>query len=456
MDAGRGQARQGTGKRAGAALAACVVALAATGVAAIAQTNGTRGTLIASPPPRGGAAADAASDNATFSQDNRKVKLMAYDTGASNLVGGDSNGRRDVILFTRSSELQGSLTRVSVGPGGRQANGDSQNASIDGDYKRNPHCVAFESSATNLDPRDRSPDWDVYLRDLRRRKTELISVGNSGARTGVVDGECEFVTYEAGGRIFVRDLEHDKTYPIARGTDPDQQTNGKGVAYERGNQVYYQGYFRKFNKGKSIIKKDGRETLASAGARGAGNGVSANPSMDDNGYYVAFESTATNLCTNLCRGISDDQNGTTSDVYRRTLSGKAPTRDKMQMASFSFAVSEQGNGPSNNPALSGGGEFVVFDSAATNLRPSADIQSADPNGETRDIYLWNFPRERKFGNVSRESRPGPKGEFNGPSVRPAASSRGNYIAFTSAQEGEVGESNGSGIPDIFLRFLGHQ
>jgi hypothetical protein len=443
---------------------ALVAALTATAVlspatAAEAGVNGTRETRIASPP-----GADAASDNTTFSQDNRVARLMAFDSAASNIVAGDGNGRRDVFLFTRSGgfSLAGKLARVSVSTRGREANGDSVKPSIDGDTKRSPHCVTFESRATNLHPDDRSPDTDIFLRDLRRRTTTLVSVGQRNARDAVVDGECEFVTFEASGSVWVRDLEDRKSHRIARGTDPDQQTSGKGVAYVRGGQIYYQAFQKLFNKGNPTVKRTARELLVSRGSSGRGNGPSRNPVMDDNGHYVAFESDATNLCHGLCKGISEDTNGAT-DIFRRTISRKAPTRDTMQMASFSYGNGEvpaQGNGSSNNPAMSGAGENIVFDSEATNLRQSASQaeRNIDPNGPVRDIYYWNFPRKRGYGNVSRESRSGRAlddgGFFNGPSTKPSASSRANFIGFTSGQTGLSGEANGAGILDVFQRFLG--
>jgi hypothetical protein len=184
--------------------------------------------------------------------------------------------------------------------------------------------------------------------------------------------------------------------------------------------------------------------------------------MDDNGYYVAFESLATNLCVALCVGISQDTNGV-SDIFRRTISAEAPTRDRMEMVSYSHGgghVRAQGNGPSNNPAMTGAGENIAFDSEATNLRQSLHIadRNVDPNGRMRDIYYWNFPRGRMSGNVSRESRSGrgldDGGYFNGPSVNPSTSSRANFIGFTSSQTGLSGEANGAGIADTFIRFLG--
>ena len=430
------------------------------------QTNGSRETTIATL-----AAADGRSDNTTFSQDNRMARLMGYDSAATNLVSGDSNGKRDVFVRTRGADeesIAGTTARVSVSTKGSQSNGDSTEPSIDGDTKRSPHCVTFQSTATNLDRADRSSDSDIFLRDLRRHTTTLVSAGSTNARHGVVDGECEFVTYEAGGRVIVRDLEDGKSHTVGRGSSPDQQTSGKGVAYERGGQIYYQAFQKVFNKGNPIVKTMARELLVSAGRSGRGNGRSSNASMDDNGHYVAFESTATNLCPGLCSGVSSDANGAVSDIYRATISSKAPTDDRMQMASYSEgkslptypdALKLQGNGPSNNPAMTGAGENISYDSAATNLRQHSGIKTVDPNGPERDIYYWNFPRKRMYGNVSRESKPGSELTtddrfYNGASTNPASSSRANFIAFTSSETGLSGESNGGDTPDVFMRYLG--
>jgi len=81
--------------------------LAALGVAGVADAQSVRTTSIASP-----ADANGSSDNTTFSQDNRLVRLMAFDSGASNLVPGDGNGRRDVILFSRGG-ASGTSRRAS-------------------------------------------------------------------------------------------------------------------------------------------------------------------------------------------------------------------------------------------------------------------------------------------------------------------------------------------------------
>jgi hypothetical protein len=254
---------------------------------------------------------------------------------------------------------------------------------------------------------------------------------------------------------------------IAQGSNPDMETDGKGVAFESGGQVYYQPFRFEYRRG--FVKLGKRKLVSSTPAGGAGNGTSKNPDMDDLGRYVAFESTATNLCGD-CTGVGGDRNGATSDVFRRTISKEAPTPDRMQMVSYSQGCSSsspgsknvdaQGNGGSFNPSMTGAGENIIFESEATNLKESSGIQVADPNGPVRDIYYWNFPRGRKCGNVSRETRSAEPREsgtgqpLNGNSYTPALSQRANYIGFTSELSGHFGEKNGRGIPDTFIRFLG--
>src|SRR3954453_23773928 len=111
--------------------------------------------------------------------------------------------------------------------------------------------------------------------------------------------------------------------------------------------------------------------------------------------------------------------------------------------------------------MAGAGGNVVFDSHAGKLREWTGMPQADPNGrEIRDVYYWNFPRGRKCGNVSRESRnedvrtSGTGQPYNDNSYNAVASNRANFIGITSEQTGSSGERNGRVIPDVFTRFLG--
>jgi WD40-like Beta Propeller Repeat len=434
-----------------ASIALAALAAATTTTVAGAAVHGTRATAVISRNANG------PSHGGSFSQDGRRVGYYAFTSSASNLVSDDTNGRQDVFVLRRGSSpssLGGALQRASVSSSGEQANGDSSNPSVDGDTNHSPHCVVFQSTASNLSTGARDNASHVFLRNLRSRRTTLVSVGQDGATDPVIDGACEFVTYDVAGTVYLRDLEADRTYRIGAGVQPDQQTDGKGVAYVRDGQVWYQAFQKIYNHGHPKVVQRGGERLVSAGAHGAGNGPSAHPSVSDNGDYIAFESNATNLCENVCHGISQDGNGATTDVFRRTMSHHAATHDRMEMASFSAGVHTQGNGPSNDPVISGSGQFIAFDSAADNLRPSTSIRDVDPNGSIRDVYLWNAPAHKGgVGNVSRESRPGPKGAFNGPSTSPALSSHGNFVAFASSEVGAL-PNDSSALPKVLIRYLG--
>jgi hypothetical protein len=428
---------------------ALAVAIASVGSAAAAAVspavvNGTRTTAVISRNANG------PSNGGSFSQDGRTASLYAFTSAASNLVGGDTNGVSDVFVLHRSG-MGGGIERVSVASNGAQANADSSSPSVDGTNGRSPHCVAFQSNATNLDSDDATPDSDIYVRNLSSDKTKAVAPGMSEAVHPTIDGACQLVSFESGGSVYVARIGGGAPLAIAQGSQPDQETDGRGVTYVRDGQVFYQRYAR----GHHGLVKRGHERLVSAGIHGAGNGPSAHPSVSANGDYIAFESAATNLCSGLCKGISDDRNGATSDVFRRTMSSDAPTNDRMEMASFSYGAHAQGNGPSNDPVISSAGQFVLFDSAATNLRPKSSMVGTDPNGRTRDVFLWNFSLHRDYGNVSRESRPANNGAFSQPSTNPATSSHGNYVAFTCNEGGLTADgAGGRAIPNVFMRFLG--
>lgn len=431
------------------------VAVALVPTTAMAVVVGTRQTGHLTPQSGTGGAPDGNSDNLTFSQDNRVVKFAAFDTSATNLAPGDTNGKRDVILFRRSGgagNLGGAMELASVSSQGIQGNGDSRKPRLDGSARSASHCLVFESESTNLDPRDTTPDTDVFLRDLKTRTTTLASLNDDGTDPDV-DGSCKAVVFSSAGKVMLYDVAKRNLFQIGSGTNPDIQNNGKGAAYERDGQIYYQAFqfINRMKGGKRVFfwTKIGKEQLVSRSKSGApGDGVSANPGMDDNGYYVSFESDATNLCTNACVGISSDTNGV-RDIFRRTLpkrpgaKSSAPTKDFMEMASFSCGaskkgarcqVNQQGNGPSTNAFMTGAGENIVYQSEATNLKESTGIRIADLNGPVSDIYYWNFPRGRMVGNVSRESRTNTSRSndaFDAPATKPAASNRANYIGWTS-------------------------
>lgn len=127
----------------------------------------------------GGAQAGDSSDNPCISPDGTWV---AFDSLASNLVAGDTNGQRDVFLHNR---LTGETTRVSVDSAGVQANFPSSQAAVSDDGR----FVTFKSDASNLVPGDTNGGSDVFRHDRLTGQTVRISVPTGGAQADEASGE---------------------------------------------------------------------------------------------------------------------------------------------------------------------------------------------------------------------------------------------------------------------------
>jgi hypothetical protein len=102
-----------------------------------------------------GAQANSSSTTPSISADGR---FVAFDSVATNLVPGDTNGQTDVFIHDR---VTGTTERMSVATGGTQGNFASDTASISGDGR----IVVFRSDASNLVPGDTNNWGDVFLRD---------------------------------------------------------------------------------------------------------------------------------------------------------------------------------------------------------------------------------------------------------------------------------------------------
>lgn len=223
---------------------ACIgaaVALAIT-AALLAVTPATAGTYGGTPLNisigAGKTAPNGASGEPAVSGDNRKVKLIAYSSFASNLVNGDSNGQRDVFVWHRPGGSvprqlgRGYLERVSVSSKRIQGNGASSDPSVDGSMVNRPHCVAFQSTSTNLTRKDAVPDSDIYVRDLRRNRTVLVSNGLSADATNAdIAGNCKKVVFQAGGKVWWSRVGAGRPKALGRGHSPDYSRDGKSITW---------------------------------------------------------------------------------------------------------------------------------------------------------------------------------------------------------------------------------
>jgi hypothetical protein len=124
----------------------------------------------------GGGQANDASFDPAISADGRYVAFYSF---ASNLVPGDTNGKRDVFVHDRATNA---TTRVSVSSGGFQGNDTSggccQPVSISGDGR----YLAYHSLASNLVAGDTNGFIDSFVHDRLTGRTAIVSLSESGAQ----------------------------------------------------------------------------------------------------------------------------------------------------------------------------------------------------------------------------------------------------------------------------------
>jgi len=169
--------------------------------------------------------------------------------------------------------------------------------------------------------------------------------------------------------------------------------------------------------------------LVTVGLGGAAaNGDSGDASVSADGRFVVFDSTATNLVagdTNAHRDVflRDRQAGTT------VLISKNPT------------TGDIGNGDSLQPFISADGNFVTFESRASNLL------SGDTLG-FKDVFRFNV----QTGALQLVSATNTAGTTfaGGNSGDAGMSSDGRFVAFTSFAA-NLGGVDGNGENDVYLR-----
>src|SRR5439155_2117957 len=96
-------------------------------------------------------------------------RFVAFESDATNLVPGDTNGSMDVFVHDRQT---GVTERVSVDSAGNEANSASRGPTISADGR----FVAFWSWATNLVPGDTNGAVDVFVHDRHSRDTDTASL----------------------------------------------------------------------------------------------------------------------------------------------------------------------------------------------------------------------------------------------------------------------------------------
>ena len=136
-----------------------------------------------------GQPANGPSMNPSISDDGR---FVAFESEATNLVKGDTNGVSDIFVVDRADR---SIRRVSMAPGGKEANGASHRPAISGDGK----WVAFDSEASNLVKGDVNGELDRVVALVPQDTAVLIAAGRPDITADSVGGSDVFIVRLATG-----------------------------------------------------------------------------------------------------------------------------------------------------------------------------------------------------------------------------------------------------------------
>jgi Tol biopolymer transport system component len=426
------------------AVATLVVGTGLAAAAIPARVGGGAVTSLA-PVDRSGHQANGNSLWPAISADGR---FVAFVSRASNLVAGDTNGTWDVFVRDRKAQV---TRRVSVGPGGQQANGRSWEPAISADGR----FVTFESRASNLVVGDTNGSLDVFLRDRKAQVTRRVSVGPGGQQANddtfssapAISADGRFVAFfslasnlvagDTNGHedVFVRDRKAQVTRRVSVGQNGQQANygsfypaisgDGRFVAFESGaTNLVPHGSDRVNVFVRDRIAQVTRQVSVALGGQDS-NSVSFAAAISAHGRFVTFQSAASNL-------VGGDTNNR-QDVFMRDRKAQVTRRVSVG------AGGQQANSGSRGPAISADGRFVTFWSFASNL------VAGDTNG-IQDVFV----RDRKL-QVTRRVSVGPGGQqTNDESFEPAISADGRFVVFASLASNLVaGDTNDH--YDIFVR-----
>lgn len=330
-------------------------------------------------------------------------------------------GGRDTADFVLT--VRDKVHLASVNSSGAQGNGDSgfslppARPAGRPSFSQDGRFVAFESLATNLIANDTNLLRDIFVYDRQNGQMARVSIATGGGES--LGGASQNARMTPDGRFVVFDSF--ATNLVTGDTNATSQGGG-------GRDIFIH------DRNNSTTE---RVSVNSAGEQGFCNvlpagGVECNSfsgSISADGRYVAFSSYAQNLASGV---------NTFSNVY---------VRDRQSGTTTRISVGTQANGNTNGDslaaAISADGNFVVFQSQASDLVTTNG--AADTNGVS-DIFVWS----KATGNITRVSTGDTGNIANGASFQPTISANGQVVGFASVASDLV-PNDVNGQQDIFVK-----
>lgn len=330
----------------------------------------------------------------SISADGRFVAFQSYST---NFTDGDTDALADIFVYDRqmnSIELVSRSNTVNGVPGPK-ANKISAMPVI----SANGRYVAFQSYATNLVANDTDNNWDIYVYDRQTELIELVSKsgrlvegsetkGNKFSTGAAVSGDGRYIAFQSAADNLVDDVPDGKThiYVFDRMTDTIEL----------------------ISRSSSTLGEDGEKA----------NDSSAAVSISNDGRYIAFRSSASNLVNGLMDGYQQ------IFVYDRQ---QKQTELISRASSMNGELGELAVGHNYEPSISANGRYVSFRSHASNL-----IQ-----GEN-SVYGHVFVYDRQTTMITLASASPEGTHADSGSLYSSINSDGNLVMFSSYAQNLAG------------------
>lgn len=260
---------------------------------------------------------------------------VVFESHATNLVAGDTNGVRDVFLWAADGGIfPTGLERVSVDAVGVEANGESLEPAVSADGG----VVAFSSGASNLAPGvSGTSTVNVYRWERATAAVALVSADAGGAGVG-------------GARPALSEDGQRLAYCSSSAAIVPGDTNGLWDIFVR----------------DEVSGTTSRVSLTQGGGERNQGTESASrvvaPALSGDGRFVAYATTASNV-------VAGDTNGA-QDVFVVDTSTGAVVRASLSSAGAQ-GDADSPIGQGERVALSFDGSLVAFSSNATTLGATA-------------------------------------------------------------------------------------
>lgn len=373
--------------------------------------------------------------------------LVAFTTKSA-LLPIDTNGMRDVYLKDRTTRELTLISENYVANGA--GNGDSQSPrmSADGRY------IVFQSDASNLLLTDGNNFSDIYLYDREMDTLTILSQyangdqSDLGSSTPDISEDGTVVAFTslsplAGNDtnsmfdVFVRTVSDPSTIQLvshnamgnagdAGSSLPALSGNGRYVAFfsqssdlaatDTNGSSY--DVFRYDRMTDNVVHVSRNQA-----GTGSGNGIALGASINYDGSRVAYKSTS----SDVVMGDTDAD----SDIYLRDF-----TLNETQLVSKNTAGDKaNANCSASIYALSSDGNFIVFNSSATNLGGQAGT----------NVYLRNLTTGETTSLTDTPDGKGPNDLIQNPEI----SRDGSTAIFTANATNLVNFDANGDVLDVY-------